>query len=118
MVGLFGSQEWRGLNKEMYEFGLGKVSYLMVLIWASVSWQVHTVGEVGLIFEVSSLFSDAVSVLSLPLAPFLAVMFLQERLDGTRVVATVLSFWAFISYVYHHYLDGDDRFKTGKKNDN
>ncbi|KAF3449890.1 hypothetical protein FNV43_RR05969 [Rhamnella rubrinervis] len=118
IVGLFASGEWRGLNKEMYEFGLGKVSYLMILIWTSVSWKVLTIGEVGMILEVSSLFSNAVSVLSLPLVPVLAVIFLHESLDGIRVVAMVLSIWGFISFVYQHYLDDHDMFKTENRDEN
>lgn len=90
----------------------------MILIWASVSWKVQTIGEVGLILEVSSLFSNAVSVLSLPLVPVLAVIFLHESLDGTRVVAMVLSIWAFTSFLYQHYLDDYDLFKTENKDEN
>ncbi|PON39962.1 Purine permease [Parasponia andersonii] len=59
LVGLFASGEWKDLQKEMYAFQLGKVSYVMTLAGTAISWQAFFIGTVGLILEVSSLFSNA-----------------------------------------------------------
>ncbi|KAJ0081760.1 hypothetical protein Patl1_10127 [Pistacia atlantica] len=56
VVGLFASREWKSLSKEMELYELGKVAYVMTIVWAAIAWQVFSVGLVGLIFEVSSLF--------------------------------------------------------------
>ncbi|PON74030.1 Purine permease [Trema orientale] len=61
LVGLFASGEWKDLKQEMYAFRLGKVSYVMTLAGTAVSWQAFFIGTVGLIIEVSSLFSNAIS---------------------------------------------------------
>ncbi|KAL5839163.1 hypothetical protein ACOSQ3_011865 [Xanthoceras sorbifolium] len=105
LVGLFASGEWMDLNTEMEGFKLGKISYLMTLIWTAVSWQVCSIGLIGLIFEVSSLFSNVISTLGLPTVPVLAVIFFHDKMSGAKVVALVLAFWGFVSYAYQHYLD-------------
>ncbi|KAL8468431.1 hypothetical protein ACS0TY_031588 [Phlomoides rotata] len=105
LVGLFASGDWLNLNAEMQVFKSGKVSYVMTLVWTAICWQVFGVGFIGLIFKVSSLFSNVISVLGLPVAPALAVVFLGDKLTGLKGVAMVLAMWGFVSYIYQHYLD-------------
>ncbi|KAH1048407.1 hypothetical protein J1N35_039191 [Gossypium stocksii] len=75
MVGLFVTGEWKSLKGEMEEYELGKTSYIMVLVWMCVLWQGFTIGTTALLFEVSSLFSNSVSAVALPVIPILAVIF-------------------------------------------
>ncbi|KAF3448189.1 hypothetical protein FNV43_RR08902 [Rhamnella rubrinervis] len=105
VVGLFASGEWKSLKKEMNDFTQGKVSYIMTLLWTAIAWQISSVGMLGLIFEVSSLFSNVISTLALPVVPVLAVMFFHDKMNGVKVVALVLAIWGFVSYIYQHYLD-------------
>lgn len=105
MGGLFASGDWKNLSREMGHFELGKVSYLMILLWTAVGWAVFTMGVVGLIFEVSSLFSNVISTLALPILPVIAVIFFHDEMDGVKVIAMFLGIWGFVSYMYQHYLD-------------
>lgn len=105
LVGLFSSGEWNGLQKEMEEFDMGKASYLLNLTFTAINWQFYTIGCVGLIFEVSSLFSNAISVLGLPIIPILSVIFFRDKMHGIKAISIVLAVWGFVSYVYQHYLD-------------
>ncbi|CAL9058629.1 probable purine permease 11 [Musa acuminata AAA Group] len=105
VVGLFASGESSGLHGEMEVYGKGKVSYLMTLVWTAVAWQVSSVGVVGLVFVVSSLFSNAVSTLALPLVPIFAVVFFHDKMEGVKIIAMLIAIWGFVSYIYHHYLD-------------
>ncbi|XP_004233085.1 probable purine permease 10 [Solanum lycopersicum] len=114
LIGLFASGEWKKLVKEMNEYELGKISYVLNLVGTSICWQFYTVGSVGLIFKVSSLFSNVISILGLPVAPALAVMFLHDKLSGIKVMSMVLAIWGFVSYMYQHYLD-DLKEKAEKK---
>jgi drug/metabolite transporter (DMT)-like permease len=113
VVGLFAGGEWKLLGKEMKEYETGKISYLMNLIWTTVIWQIASVGMLGLIFEVSSLFSNLISTLALPIVPVLAVIFFHDKLDGAKVMALLLAIWGFLSYIYQHYLD-DSKSKGNK----
>ncbi|KAL8460860.1 hypothetical protein ACS0TY_032384 [Phlomoides rotata] len=105
IIGLFASGDWKKMNAEMNVYKSGKVSYVLNLVWTAISWQVFGVGCVGLIFKVSSLFSNVISVFGLPVAPVLAVIFLRDKLTGLKAVAMLLAMWGFVSYIYQHYLD-------------
>lgn len=115
VVGLFVSGDWKILGKEMKEFKEGDASYLLTLIWTAISWQICSVGLLGLIFEVSSLFSNVISTLSLPVVPIFAVIFFDDKINGVKVMALLLAVWGFVSYIYQHYLD-DANLKARKAN--
>ncbi|GAB2213785.1 hypothetical protein Droror1_Dr00018100 [Drosera rotundifolia] len=109
IVGLFGSGEWRTLGMEMEGFKTGKVSYIMTLIWTAVSWAIFSIGSLGLIVHISSLFSNVISTFGLPLIPVLAMIFFHEKMDGIIGVAMVLAIWGFVSYTYQQYLDENEQ---------
>ncbi|GFP92812.1 probable purine permease 9 [Phtheirospermum japonicum] len=108
VIGLFGSGDWQKLDREMKEYKLGQMSYIVNLLWAAVYWQVFGVGCVGLIFRVSSLFSNGISVLGMSVAPILAMVFLNIELRGPKMETMSMWFavWGFVSYMYQRYLDG------------
>lgn len=105
LVGLFASGEWKSLTGEMENFKSGKSYYVLNLTVTALSWQAFSIGSIGLIFEVSSLFSNIISVLGLPIIPFLAVIFFHDNMDGLKVISMILAIWGFISYAYQQYLD-------------
>lgn len=105
VVGLFWSSEWENLSYEMENFEKGRVVYVVSLVGAALAWQICTVGVVGLIYLVSSLFSNVVSMLSLPFVPVVAVLFYGEKMDGIKIVAMLLTAWGFVSYLYQQYID-------------
>ncbi|PKI76941.1 probable purine permease 10 isoform X1 [Punica granatum] len=105
VVGLFASGEWEHLTAEMERYKLGKISYIMNLTWTAVSWKIFAIGSNGLICDASSLFSNSISVVGLPIVPVLAVFFFHDKMSGVKAIAMVLAVWGFASYVYQHYLD-------------
>ncbi|KAK7263342.1 hypothetical protein RJT34_30930 [Clitoria ternatea] len=104
-VGLFVSGEWKIVENEMKGFENGSVSYVLTLIWIAVSWQISSIGTLGLIFEVSSLFSIVIGTLELPISPILAVMVFHDKINEVKVIALLLAAWGFLSCMYQHYLD-------------
>ncbi|KAL2901627.1 Purine permease 21 [Bienertia sinuspersici] len=115
VVGLFGSGDWRTLKGEIRDYQDGRVSYVMVLVFTAISWQVSAVGLLGLIFEVSSLFSIVISTLSLPMVPIFAVVFFHDKMNGVKVISLVLAIWGFLSYIYQHYLDNMEAATRAKR---
>ncbi|KAI9121500.1 hypothetical protein K1719_008533 [Acacia pycnantha] len=105
LVGLFASGEWKELKREMEEYEMGKTSYVLTLTWTAISWSLFTIGSVGLISEVSALFSNAISVLGLPVVPILATIFFQDKMHGIKAISLVLAVWGFVSYGYQQSLD-------------
>lgn len=116
VVGLFASGEWKNLSEEMMNYDKGRVSYTMTLAWTAIAWQVSSIGLLGLVFEVSSLFSNVIGTLGLPLVPVFAVVFFHDRMNGMKVIALVLAIWGFLSYIYQHYLDDIEASKAVKGN--
>lgn len=105
LVGLFASGEWRGLKGEMEEFKKGRVGWVMTVVWSAVAWQLTNVGLVGLIFEVSSLFSNVISTLAIPIVPVFAVVLFGDAMDGLKAISLLLALWGSFSYFYQHYID-------------
>ncbi|KAK1273125.1 putative purine permease 11 [Acorus gramineus] len=117
LVGLFASGEWRTLKGEMDNFEAGRAAYVAALVGTAVGWQVSSIGVVGLIFQVSSLFSNVISTLALPVVPVFAVIFFHDSMDGVKVMALVLALWGFASYMYQHYIDDLEAKKASRRND-
>ncbi|XP_060674458.1 purine permease 21 [Ziziphus jujuba] len=112
LAGVFASGEWKDLSKEMEGFGLGKVSYVMTLVWTAIAWQVFQIGFVGLIFEVSSLFCNVISSLSLPIIQVMAAIVFHDHMNGLKVISMVLAIWGSVSYIYQNYLDDQESKST------
>ncbi|KAL9319910.1 hypothetical protein ACSQ67_011749 [Phaseolus vulgaris] len=105
VVGLFASGEWKSLKNEMNEYEMGKVTYVLNLTFTTILWQLFTIGCLGLISEVSSLFSNAISVLGVPIVPMLAVIIFHDKMHGIKAISMVLAIWGIMSYVYQQYID-------------
>lgn len=112
IIGLFASGEWKSLHGEMETFGKGRLSYVMTLVGTAVTWQVCSVGVVGLIFVVSSLFSNVISTLSLAVTPIAALIVFHDKMNGVKIVAMLMAIWGFASYLYQNYLDDSKARKT------
>ncbi|GFP94902.1 probable purine permease 9 [Phtheirospermum japonicum] len=113
MVALFVSGEWWGLRREMESFEMGKLLYVVVVVMIAVGWQVYSIGAVGLIFEVSSLFSNVISTVGLPVVPILAAVFFHEKMDVNKAMSMFLGVWGFVNYVYQNYLAGKRDYQHG-----
>ncbi|MBA0771176.1 hypothetical protein Gotri_019687, partial [Gossypium trilobum] len=79
-------------------------------VGASASYAL-LLGVVGLIYLVSSLFSNVVSMLSLPFVPVVGVLFYKEKMDANKVLAMLFTLWGFASYIYQQYLDDNNSQK-------
>ncbi|XP_010557496.1 PREDICTED: probable purine permease 11 [Tarenaya hassleriana] len=105
VAGLFASGEWKTLHGEMVGFQTGRASYVLTLVGTAVTWQVCSVGVVGLIFLVSSLFSNVISTLSLATTPIAALVFFHDKMSGVKVIAMLMALWGSASYIYQNYID-------------
>lgn len=101
LIAFFATGDWKGLKREMEGYELGKISYVMILLWTAIAWQIFGVGSVALIFNVSALFCNVISALGLRITPIMAMFVFR----GVKGISMVLAIWGFISYLYQHYLD-------------
>ncbi|KAK2351793.1 purine permease [Trifolium repens] len=72
---------------------------------ARYTWQVCSVGLVGLIFLVSSLYSNVISTMSLAITPITAVIVFHDKMNGVKIISMLMALWGFASYIYQNYLD-------------
>ena len=63
----------------MNGFPKGKGAYVMVMVGQAVSWHLYWVGIVGLVFSVSSVLSNVISVVTWPILSLLVVVFFNFR---------------------------------------
>lgn len=116
VVGLFISGEWKDITAEFQGYETGKASYALTLVGTAVGWQVFSIGLIGLISMVSSLFANVISTLALPLVPVFAVIFFHDGMNGVKVVAMLIAVWGFLSYIYQHHLDDSKAKKKVEEN--
>ncbi|XP_031131963.1 purine permease 21-like [Ipomoea triloba] len=105
VIGLFASGEWRTLGTEMRGFQLGEVWYVMTLVCAALSWEMFTVGVLGLLLKVSGLFANVLIMLSVPVVPAAGVLVLHDQMNGVKVISMVLAVWGFLSFAYDEYVE-------------
>ena len=79
------------MKEEVEIFTTGIVSYYMTLIWFGIGWWVFSMVVVGFIFLVSSLFSNVISTLALPIVPILSVGFFHDRMYTLKIILMLLS---------------------------
>ncbi|WCJ23074.1 purine permease 11 [Euphorbia peplus] len=113
VIGLFASGEWQTVHGEMDGFSKGKASYILTLVFTAMSWQICSVGVVGLIFLVSSLFSNVISTLALAVSPIAAVIIFHDHMNGVKVISLLMAFWGFGCYTYQNYID-DRKLRRNK----
>lgn len=89
----------------MHNFKLGKLSYVMILFWISVCWQLYTYSLLGLIMKVSAVFANVITTFGAPLIPILSVIIFHDKMSGVKAISIVLAIWGFASYAYQQYLD-------------
>ncbi|KVH89271.1 protein of unknown function DUF250 [Cynara cardunculus var. scolymus] len=77
----------------------------------------RTLGVVGLIFVVSSLFSNVISTLSHALTPLPATVVFHENMNRLKVIAVLMGLWGVSTYIYQNYLD-DLRMKRKQRDAN
>ncbi|KFK36139.1 hypothetical protein AALP_AA4G082400 [Arabis alpina] len=111
LVGLFVSGEYKDIKEDMETFKKGKPLYVLSLIGLSLVWQVMSLGLMGLVCLVSSLFSNVVSFCATPLASIFVVLafrFMDDDIEWFKGGALLAGILGFASYVYSLY-------KTSKK---
>ncbi|KAK9227599.1 hypothetical protein WN943_012653 [Citrus x changshan-huyou] len=95
------SENTTGVSKRKYAIG-----FILLVHQQAICWQLYAIGSTGLIFETSSLFSNAVGIAGLPIVPVLAVVFFHDKMHGLKLIAMVLAIWGFLSFVCLPALSG------------
>ncbi|ESQ34818.1 hypothetical protein EUTSA_v10007873mg [Eutrema salsugineum] len=110
-VGLLIAGEHDDLKREMNGFSKGKGSYVMAMVGQAVSWQIYWVGVVGLVFSVSSVLSNVISVITWPIVSVLVVIFfnfMDDEFDVFKGVALITAALSAAAYFYRLHKENRD----------
>jgi len=108
------SGEHHDMKKEMETFTKGDIAYVRTMVGQAVAWQIYWVGIVGLVFAVSAVFSNVISVCTWPIVSLL-VAFLYNTHDhfdvfrGIALGAAALSVSCYIYIIHKEKSDDDDQ---------
>ncbi|EFH63857.1 ATPUP15 [Arabidopsis lyrata subsp. lyrata] len=108
------SGEHHNMKKEMDRFTKGEIAYVRTMVGQAVAWQIYWVGIVGLVFAVSAVFSNVISVCTWPIVSLLVVCFYDkyDHFDvfrGIALGAAALSVACYIYIIHKEKSDGDDQ---------
>ncbi|XP_068636987.1 purine permease 3-like [Aristolochia californica] len=102
-IGMLINNDFKAITREAREYELGETKYYLVLISNAIVFQMLSLGSLGVIFCVSSLFSGILSSVFLPLTEVAAVIVFGEKFTAEKGMALALCLWGFTSYFYGEY---------------
>ncbi|CAN7098027.1 unnamed protein product [Brassica rapa subsp. narinosa] len=105
LVGMFASGEFKELKGDSERFKKGRTYYSLSLVGLALSWQVWSVGVLGLVLLVSGLFADVVHMCASPVVSLLVVLAFDFKDDDgfgwQRRGALLGSVLALACYFYY-----------------
>ncbi|CAH8377517.1 unnamed protein product [Eruca vesicaria subsp. sativa] len=103
LVGLLASGEYKELKGDSERFKKGESYYVLSLVGLALSWQVWSVGLMGLVLYVSGVFGDVVHMCASPLVALVVVWvfdFMDDEFSWPRVGTLIGAVFALGCYLY------------------
>ncbi|KAI8552259.1 hypothetical protein RHMOL_Rhmol06G0252900 [Rhododendron molle] len=102
-IGMIMDNDFQGMSLEARSFEGGKVSYIMVLIWGAITFQLGSLGGTAVLFLSSTVLVGVLNAGRVPITSFAAVILLKDPMSGFKILSLVITFWGFASYIYGNY---------------
>ncbi|WCJ29896.1 purine permease 5 [Euphorbia peplus] len=99
-IGVFVNKDFEGMKSEAKTYVGGEGSYVKLLIWSTVTFQLGTIGISGVVFLASSVTAGVQNAVGIPLTSIFAVVVLHDPMSGLKVMSLLLTFWGFACYIY------------------
>ncbi|KAF7140498.1 hypothetical protein RHSIM_Rhsim06G0182200 [Rhododendron simsii] len=99
-IGMIMDNDFQGMSSEARSFEGGKVSYIMVLIWGAITFQLGVLGGTAVLFLSSTVCCGVLNAGRVPITSFAAVILLKDPMSGFKILSLVITFWGFASYIY------------------
>ena len=101
-VGTVVSGDLKKMSLEAKNFKNGEVSYIMVLIWSAITFQLGVLGGTAVLFLASTVFAGVLNAVRVPITSVAAVIFLHDPMSGFKILSLILTVWGFASYIVGH----------------
>ncbi|KAF9612550.1 hypothetical protein IFM89_001417 [Coptis chinensis] len=102
-VGVIGNNDFQGMKSEARSFKHGETSYYMVLIWAAITFQLGVLGGTAVLYLSSTVLAGVLNAIRVPLTSIAAVRLLNDPMSGFKILALIITFWGFGSYIFGNY---------------
>ncbi|KAF9615905.1 hypothetical protein IFM89_027032 [Coptis chinensis] len=98
-VGVIVNNDFQGMKSEARSFKHGETSYYMVLIWAAITFQLGVLGGTAVLYLSSTVLAGVLNAIRVPLTSIAAVRLLNDPMSGFKILALIITFWGFGSYI-------------------
>ncbi|KAL6525347.1 putative purine permease 5 [Orobanche hederae] len=102
-IGVVVSGGFRRMSYEAKSFKGGESSYISVLVWGAVAFQLGVLGGTGILFLASTALAGLLNSIRVPITSIAAVVLLSDPMSGFKILSLVMTFWGFGSYIYGNY---------------
>ncbi|PSS08120.1 Purine permease [Actinidia chinensis var. chinensis] len=103
IIGLIVNHDFQTMASEARGFKGGKVSYIMVLIWSAITFQLGVLGGTAVLFLSSTVLAGVLNAVRVPITSIAAVILMNDPMSGFKILSLVITFWGFASYIYGNY---------------
>ncbi|WCJ29891.1 purine permease 5 [Euphorbia peplus] len=99
-IGVFLNKDFEEMKSEAKMFVGGEASYIKLLIWVAITYQLGELGITGVIFLTSSVAAGVQNAVAMPLTSIAAVVVLNDPMSGLKMMSLLLTLWGFACYIY------------------
>lgn len=101
-IGLIVNGDFPAMRHEAAHFKHGEVSYIMVMVWSAVTFQLGVLGGTGVLFLASTVLAGVLNAVRVPLTSIAAVIWFHDPMSGFKILSLVITVWGFCSYMVGH----------------
>ncbi|XP_022888162.1 probable purine permease 5 isoform X1 [Olea europaea var. sylvestris] len=102
-IGLLVNNDFHGMATEARTFKGGRSSYLSVLVWGVITFQLGILGGTAVLFLASTVLAGVLNAIRVPLTSIAAVILLNDPMSGFKILSLIITFWGFACYIYGNY---------------
>ncbi|CAI9098842.1 OLC1v1035563C2 [Oldenlandia corymbosa var. corymbosa] len=99
-IGCLVNKDFQTMGSEALSFQGGKSSYILVLVWGIITFQLGILGATAILFLASTVFAGVLNSIRVPLTSIAAVILLHDPMSGFKILSLVVTFWGFACYIY------------------
>ncbi|KAJ6382230.1 hypothetical protein OIU77_030808 [Salix suchowensis] len=103
-IGVILNNDFEGMASEARSFKGGRSSYILVLVWSAITFQLGVLGGTAVLYLASTVMAGVLNAIRVPITAVAAVILLHDPMSGFKILSLLITFWGFTSYIYGKFL--------------
>ncbi|XP_002529375.3 probable purine permease 5 [Ricinus communis] len=99
-IGIIVNRDFHGMKSEAETFVGGETSYILVLVWGAITFQLGVLGGTAVLYLASTVVAGVLNAVRVPLTSVAAVILLHDPMSGFKILSLIVTFWGCVSYIY------------------